>query len=98
MLTEGWKSHSGGCGDVPPSLDPTVPGMALQCPGWRHSGGDGRTGAEVTEKTRPAGLTSRHRPAERRVGIRTSFEGSAVLPQGVRHGGRTRVGGTVSRS
>jgi hypothetical protein len=63
MLTEGWKSHSGGCGDVPPSRDPTVPGMALQCPGWRHNGGDGRTGAEVTEKTHPAGLTSRHRPA-----------------------------------
>jgi hypothetical protein len=63
MLTEGWKSHGGGCGDVPPSHDPTVPGMALQCLGWRHSGGDGHIGAEVTEEIRPAGLTSRHRPA-----------------------------------
>jgi hypothetical protein len=66
MLTEGWKSHSSVCGNVPPSRDPTVPGMALQCPGWWHSGGDGRTGAEVTEKTCPAGLMSQHRPARAR--------------------------------
>jgi hypothetical protein len=44
MLTEGGKSHSNGRGDVPLSCDPIVPGMALQCLGWRHSGGDGRTG------------------------------------------------------
>jgi hypothetical protein len=36
-----------------------VPGMAAQWRGWPH-------GAEVTEKTRPAGLTSRHRPARAR--------------------------------
>jgi hypothetical protein len=44
MLTEGGESHSNGRGDVPSSCDAIVPGMALQCPGWRHSGGDGRTG------------------------------------------------------
>jgi hypothetical protein len=35
---------------------------------------------------------------ERGVGIRTSFEGSVVLFRGVRRGGRTGVGGTVSWS
>jgi hypothetical protein len=44
MLTEVGKSHSNGRGDVQSICDPIVRGMALQCLGWRHSGGDGRTG------------------------------------------------------
>jgi hypothetical protein len=43
MMTEGWKSHSGGCGAVPLSHDPTMSGMVAQRPGWPHrGGGDGR--------------------------------------------------------
>jgi hypothetical protein len=41
---------------------PTVPGMTLQCLGRQHSGGNGRTGLEVTGETHLAGLTSRRRP------------------------------------
>jgi hypothetical protein len=59
----GWKSYNSGCGDVLSSRAPVVLGMALQCLGWWHSDGDGRTGPEVTEETCSAGLTSRHCPA-----------------------------------
>jgi hypothetical protein len=62
-LTEGRRMHSSGRGDVLSSRAPTAPGMVLQCPGWWHNGGDGRTGPEVTEKTRSTSLTSRCRPA-----------------------------------
>jgi hypothetical protein len=61
-LTEDRRLHNGGHGGVPSSRAPTVPGMTLQCLGWRHSGGDGRAGPEVMEETCSAGLTSRHRP------------------------------------
>jgi hypothetical protein len=45
--------HSGRCDGVPSSWVPTVPGMMLQCQGRRHSDGDGRTGPEMMEETRP---------------------------------------------
>jgi hypothetical protein len=35
---EGRRMHNGGDGDVLSSQAPTAPGMALQCPGWEHSG------------------------------------------------------------
>jgi hypothetical protein len=55
--------HSGGRGDVPSPCAPTAPGTSLQCPTWRCSGGDGRTGLTATGKTAPAGLTSWRSPA-----------------------------------
>jgi hypothetical protein len=61
-LTEDRRLHSGGRGDVLSTWVSTLLGMTLQCPGWRHSGGDGRAGSEVIEKTRPADLTSRLHP------------------------------------
>jgi hypothetical protein len=60
------KLHSGKRGDVPSAWVPTVPGTTLQCPGWWHSGRDGRTVPEVTEKTRSASFTSRRRPGRAR--------------------------------
>jgi hypothetical protein len=90
--------HISGRGDVSSSRPPTAPGMVLQCPGWWHSGGDIRTGSEVTEETRSTGLMSRRCPARAWVDIRTSFEGSVVLFRGVQRGGRTGVGGTASQS
>jgi hypothetical protein len=54
--------HSGGHGDVPSPCAPTASGMSSQCPAWRCSGGDGRTGLTATGKTAPAGLTSRRSP------------------------------------
>jgi hypothetical protein len=56
------RAYSGGDGDVLSSRAPTATGMALQYSGWRHSGGDGRTGPTVTEKTCYTGLTSRCGP------------------------------------
>jgi hypothetical protein len=41
---------------------PTSSGMSSQCPAWRCSGGDGRTGLTATGKIAPAGLTSRRGP------------------------------------
>jgi hypothetical protein len=58
--------HSGGCGGVPSSWAPTVPGMTPQCQGWRHSNGDGRTVPEMMEETRLAGLMSPRRPGRAR--------------------------------
>jgi hypothetical protein len=60
--TGGRTRHSSRRGDVLSSCAFTVSGMALQCPEWRCSGGDGRTGLIATEKTVPAGLTSRCSP------------------------------------
>jgi hypothetical protein len=65
-LTEDRKLHSGRRGDVLSTWIPTVLGMTLQCLGWRHGGGDGRTGPEVTEKTCPAGPTPRRHPGRAR--------------------------------
>jgi hypothetical protein len=61
-LMEDRRLHSSGRGDVLSTWVSTVLGMTLQCPRWRHSGGDGRAGPEVIEKTRPVGLTSWRHP------------------------------------
>jgi hypothetical protein len=61
-LTGARTRHSGGRGDVLSPCTPTASGMSSQCPPWRCSGGDGRTGLTVTGKTAPAGLTSRRSP------------------------------------
>jgi hypothetical protein len=65
-LTEGWRLHSSGCGDVLSSWAPTAPAMVLQCSGWWHNDGDGCTGPKVTEETYPSGPTSRRCPARAR--------------------------------
>jgi hypothetical protein len=62
LLTGGRTGHSSGRGDVPSPCALTTSGMSLQCPEWCSSGGDGRTGLIATEKTVPAGLTSRCSP------------------------------------
>jgi hypothetical protein len=54
--------YSGRHGDVPSPCAPTASGMSSQYPEWCCSGGDGRIGLTVTEKTAPAGLTSRCSP------------------------------------
>jgi hypothetical protein len=54
--------HSGSCGDVLSPCTPTASEMSSQCPAWRCSGGDGRSGLTTTGKTAPAGLTSRRSP------------------------------------
>jgi hypothetical protein len=61
-LTEDRRLHSGRRGHVPSPWVPTVLGMVPQCLGLWHSGRDDRTGPEVMEETRSAGLTSRCRP------------------------------------
>jgi hypothetical protein len=67
--------HSGGRGGVPSSWAPTVSVLTLQCPGWWHSGGGGRTRPEVTEEMRSAGLMSQRR-LERAWGRRSyPFQG-----------------------
>jgi hypothetical protein len=58
----GPRLHSGRCGGIPSARVPIVLEMSPQCPGWRHSDEDGRTGPEVTEEMCSAGLTSRCRP------------------------------------
>jgi hypothetical protein len=95
QLTRGRTEHNNGRDDVLSLHASTASGMALQCPGWRRGGGDGRTGLMVTEGTRP---TSRHGPLRARNGRPTPFEGTAVLFRGCGTRGRTRVGGTMSRS
>jgi hypothetical protein len=49
--------HSGRYGDIPSPGAPTVSGMSSQCPAWRYSDGDGRTGRTATGKTSPASPT-----------------------------------------
>jgi hypothetical protein len=84
-LTEGWSLHSSGYGEVLSSWAPTAPGMVLQCSGCLYSGGDGRTGPELTEGTRSTSPTSRRRPVRARGrclypfrGFRRPFSGGAV--------------------
>jgi hypothetical protein len=60
--TEVRTRYSGRHGDVPSPCVPTASGLSLQCPAWRCSGGDGRTRLTATEKTAPAGPTSRRSP------------------------------------
>jgi hypothetical protein len=57
-----WELYSARCGGVPSTRVPMLLGMALQCPGWWHSGRDGRTGLEVTEEMHSIILTSRRHP------------------------------------
>jgi hypothetical protein len=78
-LTGGRTRHSSGRGDVLSPRASTTSGMAMQCLGWRHGGGDGRPGLMVTEGTRP---TSRHGPVRARNRRPPPFEGSAVLFRG----------------
>jgi hypothetical protein len=52
----GWR---GGVLSLHPS---TASGMVMQWPGWRHDGGDGRTGPMATKVIAPTGLMSHHRP------------------------------------
>jgi hypothetical protein len=61
-LTGDLELYSDQCGGVSSAQALTVLGMAPQCPGWRHSDGDGRTGPDVTEELRYAGLTPRCHP------------------------------------
>jgi hypothetical protein len=65
-LTECWRMHNGGRGDVSSSWAPTAQGMELQCPRWQYSGGDARTGPELAEQTRSTSLTSWRRPVRAR--------------------------------
>jgi hypothetical protein len=58
--------HSSRDGDLLSSRAPTAPGMVLQCWGWWHNGGDGRTGLEVAEETCSTSPTSRRRPVQAR--------------------------------
>jgi hypothetical protein len=97
-LTEGWKSHSGRRGDVLSSWVPTVPGMVRQCSRWWRSSGDGRTRPMVTEETRLTGPTSQCRPVRVRGRRSYPFRGFWRPLSRVRRVGRTRVGGTVTRS
>jgi hypothetical protein len=60
--TEVRTRYSGRHGDVPSPCVPTASGMSSQCPAWRCSGGDGRTGLTAMGKTAPAGPTSRRSP------------------------------------
>jgi hypothetical protein len=62
QLTEGRRMHISGRGDVLSSRVPTAPGMVLQRPGWRHSGGDGCRWLTVMEETRSNGPMSQRRP------------------------------------
>jgi hypothetical protein len=73
--------------------------------GWYCSARDGSTAAGMAAQGRSwwwrrDPLVQRHGVVlcERGVGIRTLFEGSAVLFRGVRRAGCTGVGGTVLRS
>jgi hypothetical protein len=77
-LTGGRRVHSSGRGVVLSIRVPTASRMALQCPGWWHNGGDGRTTPEVTGETRSAGLMSRRCPAWARDRRPYPFEGSAA--------------------
>jgi hypothetical protein len=90
--------HNNGRGGVLSSRVPTAPGMVLQCPGWLHSGGDGRTEPEVTGETRSTGLMSQRCPTWVWGGCRYPFRGFRRPLSRVQRAGRTGVGGTVSRS
>jgi hypothetical protein len=84
-LTEGWRMHNSGRGNISSSWAPTAPEMVLQCPGWQYSSGDGRTGPVLAEELRSTSPMSWRHPCGCGVGVRTLFEGSAVLLRGVWH-------------
>jgi hypothetical protein len=84
QLTRGRTERSNGRGDVLSPRASTMSRMALQCPGWRRGGGDGRTGLMVTEGTRPTSWhgpvrVQNRRPSPSRVPP-SSFEGAARRP------------------
>ena len=83
-LTGGRKGHSRGRGGVLSPRTPTASGMALQCPGWRRDGGDGRAGPTVTEVTRLTGPASWCGAEQASVPfsrvLPSSFEGAARWP------------------
>jgi hypothetical protein len=81
-LTGGRTRHNSGRGDVPSPRASIASGMAMQCPGWCHDGGDGRTGPTATEVTGPAGLTSRRSPGQAWNRRPPPLEGFAVLFRG----------------
>jgi hypothetical protein len=90
--------HNSRRGGVLSPRTPTVSGMALQCPGWRRGGGDGRTGPMVTEETRLTGPMSRCCPGRAQNRHPSPFLGFHRPPSRMQRAGHTRVGGTVSRS
>jgi hypothetical protein len=97
-LTGGRRAHNSQRGGVLSPCTPTTSGMALQCPGWRRDGGDGRTGLMVTEETCPTGPSSRCRPGREWNRRPSPFRGFC---RPLSRAGRlvhTRVGSTVSRS
>jgi hypothetical protein len=98
QLTGSRRAHSSCHGGVLSPRTPTTSGMALQCPGRRRGGGDDHTGPMVTEETRLAGPTSRHRPGRARDGHPYPFQGLRRPLSRGRCASRTGVGGTVSRS
>jgi hypothetical protein len=98
QLTGGRKGHNSRCGGVLSPRAPTTSGMALQCPGWRRDGGDGRTGSMVTEETCLTCTTSRSGPRRARNRCLSPFVGFRRPPSRVRCVSRTKVGGTVSQS
>jgi hypothetical protein len=87
-LTGGRTRHISGRGGVPSSHTPTALGMMMQCSGWSHrADGDGGDAPDVTAWPRAS--------AEQ---VSVPFRGLRHPPSRVRRAGRTRLGGTVSRS
>jgi hypothetical protein len=68
----------------------------MQWPGWRHDGGDGRTGPMATEVTAPTGPTSRCRPVPVRNSRVSPLRGFYRPFSRVRRVGRTGVGGSAT--
>jgi hypothetical protein len=69
---------------------PAAPGMAAQGRGWLHSGGDGRTGPEMTGETGSAGNVT----VLSRVGMgQVSVPFSRVLPSSFKGVARRPYGG-----
>jgi hypothetical protein len=97
-LTGDRELYNGRRGGVPSTRVPTVLEMALQCPGWWHSDGDGCTGPEVTEEMRSIILMSWRRPGLAPGQWSYTFRGRHRPFSRVRHGGRTVVGSIVPRS
>jgi hypothetical protein len=86
----GRRSNSGKRGGVLSSWTPTASGMVLQCPGWRHRAddeGDVPHWFDITVSSR-----------EGTIQASIPFRGFHRPLSRVRRAGRTRVGGTVSRS
>jgi hypothetical protein len=94
QLTGGRAGHNSGRGGVLSPHTPTALGMALQCPGWRRDGGDGRTRSMATEESRFTSPTSRRGLRRARDRHPSPIRGLCRPLSRVRRVGRTRVGGT----